>query len=291
MTLASPQPPGTTIGCAIAQGDPIIMAWSSTNTVGLLSMQNGQWQNVAGLYVASVVTANKGATLALDRSGHPYHWNVYAAYIGGQTTGSWTQGCPGPGNICNPNATHSGKLQVKFTSGHGINGTMQLETIPYNASMSVQSWDANPACDPIFGLATDAECLLESSGAETCNQSGANLGSPAQPPSKSYSEDFAQWDSTRNIGLPVQIGSYWYTHGTCGVNHDGTCQAGTSAVCQISSVNVNAIEPTAAESQTAASYECLKGPWSAVSVYVPGVLNSCEQVNIFKHAPIPGNCF
>ena len=91
---------------------------------------------------------------------------------------------------------HSGKLTVKFSSGHGINGAQQSQTIPYNGSMNFTSWDANPGCDPIFGVPTDVKCYAVSSGGEIYNQSGANLGGPGNMPEASRT---GTWTETGSI--------------------------------------------------------------------------------------------
>jgi hypothetical protein len=156
----------------------LFATWDTTGAVRLLNQSGSSWSSVSGLTVGSLNVSGKATLMALDASGHPYHWNVYAPAVSGTTSGQW-QNCPGPGNICNPNATHTGKLQVTFP--HGVSGTMQTQTIPYNGAMNLSSWDAGTECDPLFGNPNDPSCAPMSSGGAQCNQTGANIENPGTP--------------------------------------------------------------------------------------------------------------
>jgi len=296
MSLMSPQPPGTPSGCAISQGEFTLMEWGTSGNVYYFDVPTNVWKSVTmgGLVVAELTLSQKGYILALDSGGHPYHWNVYAAYIYGATTGSW-DGCPGPSDHCAPGVTHTGKIQVKFP--HSLNGVMGTWTGAPTSNMNANSWDANVLCDPFFGELTDAECVPTSTGQEVCNATGESLGSPPQPPSWQPSRDFGIYTGVRNIGTPYSMGNGWWDVSyDCYTTHTGACNPGTVAVCQKQSYSGD-IQSNSSEAAVAAAHlQCQTGPWSFLSMYNTGQgAASCFQLpdpaGRTKKAQVPGNCY
>lgn len=177
----------------------------------LLNQAGSAWNSLPGLTVGSLVAGfDKSTLMALDTSGHPYHWNVYAPSITGTTSGSWN-GCPGPGNIYHIGTTHTANLTLQVGSSYiGVPGT---DTESPTTNMHAVSWAAGGICDLLFGNPNDPECHPTATGAVVCNQTGTNLGSPAAP----------ELDCLLNIPPPrlvgwapgtavnVYISSYWST--------------------------------------------------------------------------------
>lgn len=281
-------PSSTTNACYIGENDPFLIATDTSGHVFLYN-DDATWSTISGLSVSQMSGVSKATVIATDQAGHhPYHWNVYAGYIGASTTGQWTGGCPGPGNICNPNATHTGHLQVKFP--HSLNGTMQNQTIPYNGSMNLTAWDANPNCDLLFGNPSDPECQVTASGNEHCDQSGANLGNVSEPGFHS-SEDWVTWNGSQALGMTGATARGYKTTVQCGINH--ACVAGTSAKCQIQTINGTVYGGTYAGSRAGAAIWCESSmPWSVTSAYDPNADPvECLQLIQSQNVPIPGDCY
>lgn len=217
------QPTGTAVSCIDAPGMGLSQT-SATNNVALLSLNSagsvqllnnstGVFGSVTGLTASSLVGFHKGYVLALDSAGHPYHWNVLAPLVSGTTSGTWNSGCPGPGHVCSPSATHTLNLQVKFSSGHGVNAGagMQSTTGPWNSALNVYTWDINPGCDPEFGIPADPECVVEDAGDDICNESGQGIGAPGDIPQEGLSHDYQAYVADYPGGSfgPVPVGTWW----------------------------------------------------------------------------------
>lgn len=179
-----PAIPGTAAGCIATINDPAVLAWNTAGGVYTLDFSTDTWKSVSGLTTNQIFGVTKNTVIALDLTGKPYHWNVYAPTVTGTTSGVWGNGCPSPGDPCNPNSTHTGHLQVYFSSTHGLNygAGEQSQTIPVTGNMNLSSYDDNPFCDQLFGDPTDGECGVSVGGFNHCNQSGQNLNSPGQVP-------------------------------------------------------------------------------------------------------------
>jgi hypothetical protein len=139
--------------------------------------------------------------------------------------------------------------------------------------LNANSWDASPGCDPLFGDPADPECQDSATGSVLCSQSGENMASPPQPPAESESYDVVKWSGDFYPGLPVgpnSLGIY-LNFAQCGFNHNGTCQNGQVAVCQITSVDSIGYGNTPSEAQTMALNGCsTSGPWGQLHLYTPG---------------------
>lgn len=61
------------------QADPILLVWNTAGTVSLYNYQTERWGTVAGSVTGGIASAMKSATVGLDSSAQPYHFNVYAA--------------------------------------------------------------------------------------------------------------------------------------------------------------------------------------------------------------------
>jgi hypothetical protein len=251
----------------------------------------GSWKTVPGMTVSSIVGASKSSVFALPSTGHPYHWNVYAAYVSGTTSGTW-EGCPGPGNVCTGGVTHTATLQVKFP--HGIWGVKGTDAKPPAQQVNANSWDASPGCDPLFGDPADPECQDSATGSVLCSQSGENLASPPQPPAETESYDVVKWSGDFYPGPPVgpnSLGIY-LNFAQCGFNHNGTCQYGQVAVCQTAEVDAIGWGNSADEAYAHALKQCSTGPWGQMNLYTPGVTGSCRTIGMpDRNVPIPAVCF
>lgn len=177
------------VGCVYGDRPFVLMAWDASGHVSMNDEQTGAWDTVSGLSASHIAGINKYMIVALDQNYHPSHWNIKAKSITATTTGTWNSGCPSPGNPCHPTTQHRSTVKAWFSSGHGINGSKSpsVETIVWNGAMNNQFFDVNPGCDPLWGVPTDVECIVESSGGETCLQSGAGIGGVPQPPTPSRS--------------------------------------------------------------------------------------------------------
>jgi len=283
LVLFPTQPTGTLKACAVAQDDPVLLTLDTANNVKLYDGANNVWKSVVGT-VTKLVATSKSSAYGLNGN-HVYHWNVYAGYVGG-TTGGVVSTCPvGP---CNPGTTHTGALQVKFP--HGLNGTMQYQTIPFTATMNLNAWDASVLCDP-FTNPTDPECSPTANGGENCNQSGAVLGEP-QPPDVNLSEDWATWNGQQSISATLPLGPNLYdTYYECGFTE--ACEPGTIATCKIDRVSGHVQSNSAFLSQSGAQARCrVTQPWGVISLYDTDNPTSCSRLIRINNAfPIPGVCY
>lgn len=286
MVAASPQPPGTSVGCTLAQGDPVLLIWNTAGTVSLYDFTNNVWDTVAGLAPSQIVSTEKSETFALDAAGHPYHWNVYAAYTYAGITG--IESCAG--GSCPGGTIHAGTVQAKFTSG--INGQAARSNIDPSQNMNINSWDAAPQCDLVYSGLGDPSCIQNTNAEVTCSATGHALlsetGGGTVTTAKSI--DYGEWNATRTLGNPTPIGEgYYETNYHCYV--DSACAPGTVAVCQNNSYAGWYIAKGSTASSNGAALQCHTGPWSFQSSYVPGEGSvSCILLHRNKHVTIPGQC-
>jgi hypothetical protein len=164
--------PGTAKGCLIVPNSPAFLAWNTAGGVYLLDYNTVTWKSVAGLTANQLVGITKHNILALDSTGHPYHWNVYAPTVRGTISGIYSTVPMGP---LYPPPQHTGKIQVTFP--HSIGGAMASQTVDYNKQMAVSSSVSSALCDPIYSDPTSSECTASTSGSEMCSSIG-NLGNP-----------------------------------------------------------------------------------------------------------------
>ncbi len=231
-------------GCVI--GDDTMFVWSHhvptghppSAVVGVqrYDYKTATWNVVTGLYPSGMTTAQKGMSLSLDSSGHPYHLNVYAGWISGQITGSFN-GCPGPSDPCAPGVTHTGKLQVKFPISAGIQqgGTLFTQAVSPTTYMSLSAYDISVACDPFYGDPADQNCIpTDPVNGVNCSASGTDFlggGSPPPPvgrPNKSL--DVRAWDHSTQMSNERQTGDGYYGEATFG-STTNACAPATVPTC------------------------------------------------------------
>jgi hypothetical protein len=235
-----------------------------------------------------VLATDKAMVFGFDTSGHPYHWNVYAAYINGAMTGSWN-GCPFAQTPCTSGVTHTGTMQVNFP--HGIAGAQGTWTGSPTVQMNANSWDATASCDLLFGDANSPECHPNVGGGAVCNMTLASLGSASTPPPLSKSHDYqAATSAAYNIGEDGP--GLW--SGVVTVQLTSACTPPTTAVCALTppaSYKFRAQGSTQYDVQAALSVQATSGPWLFLSTYIAGQGKaSCTHLNVSARQSPPFNC-
>jgi hypothetical protein len=229
--------PGTIVGCASApaadSGDTALLVWDSSGAAQTYNFDTshdltaGTWTGIAGLGAKQIVTQDLGNTLALDASGIPYHYNVYAPYLQGNTTGTWNN-CPIDG--CPSGAEHQVTLDVEFPNS--------LTSNPANANFGAATYvnaqattTAHPGtCDFFFGNPQSAGCTPKvPTGKALCLVSLATLATPGPVPKLLNSVYYHSWDATRTTYATPIIGGFVGT-AECGASINA-CQPPTKPVC------------------------------------------------------------
>jgi hypothetical protein len=297
-TQLSAQPGGTPIGCVIYEGnDPGIFTWNSSGVVKAYNIGNGTWSAVAGT-MYGLTSETKAKTLGLDASGQPFHLNVYAGYISGTISGSYS-GCPTPAQPCTSGVTHTAK--VKITLPGGLFGSQATQTAAPNVNMNVSSFDSSVGCDPFFGPSGSDWCNPTVIATVLCNvsqqfipvQGGGGAPPPPTPPHYQISQNYVKWDSTRFLDSSFAWrGNGWSSTARCGTTISG-CTVGTLPYCGVDDLQfTEAARPsTKAIQDSVALLQCALGPFAVTAVYIPGQPNSCVQVTVDKRAKTPQPCF
>jgi hypothetical protein len=296
------QPSGTTAGCLDTPGsgsaaNVLLATWDTLGHVHLYDSTAGKWGTVFGLTVGSIASGAKKFTYALDTGGHPYHLNFSTKTWQGQTTGTWSSGCPSPAFPCQniqPPPTHTITLKVAFP--HSVySGTQQQSTIAWNANANVVSVDANPQCDMLMNP-NDAECSPTITGSEICNASHAQLGAPGQIMTlqEGMSHDYEDWygeDASGTFG-PTPSAAGWYGQVTSLTREACVFGIPTCANYEVLSWYINS-------SQIAVQYlmdnTWRRSPWLIEVPYAtsPSWGTECfygDQIAIPTFGEIPGGC-
>lgn len=203
-------PSGTPAGCLHAEMPVVELAWNTAGQVYAMTEENyGTWKAVTGLVAGTIVGSQRFWIYGEDTSGKPYHWNTNAMGATAVFGGTWSSqnGCPSPGNICNPTTTHTVKNRVHFTSGHGIQGQQQSSTQVYTNNIEVSASDYNPLCDPFVGLSGDIECQMIEETDSVCNQSHEDLGKSADQYDWGVSTSILYWVQNAGGTDPQVYGS------------------------------------------------------------------------------------
>jgi len=283
MVLVSPQPSGTIVGCATGQGSPIFMIWNSAGTVQILDWTHtgGGWSTVTSPVPSSIAATSLAGTFMLDSSGHPYHWSApVAAYLQGTVTGSWN-GCPGPGNICSPSATHTNTFQVTFP--HGVAGTKVSSTQCPSCAVNLVGWDGSGGCDLLFGNASDPECRPFYVEANRCNMSGASVpNSGGPPPAPQMSLSFMRKGGTPVYNGPVWDGRRWI--GSAAVPTVNSCIIGVPSCADPITLTFIEWGPTQIDVFASMTEATLSYPWKMTQVHLPPPLTGCKQTGLWKYA-------
>ena len=235
--------PTTVVGCVVMPLDnAAVMAWDAAGHV--YYDDDGTWHTISGLMASQVgVGYTKSSIIGFDSSGHPYHWNTLAGSMTATTAGAWTGGCPGPGQQCNPSATHTLNVKVKFP--HSLGGTLASEQIQWSSQGNVSAWDTNSSCDLFVGT-PGVECVPVVSGNNVCNQSGASLGGPT---GSKFTLGYGNWIVVRNFNYnswqdpmtgPDAAGRY---HIMVHLPMSQDCQYGTVPTCDGHALNFEEIAP------------------------------------------------
>jgi hypothetical protein len=275
-------PSGTPAGCITTPSDSVVMAWNTAGSVYILDPATILWDTVSGLTANQLAGVGKGNMIALDLTGKPYHWNIYAPGVQMAVSGSWNAnlGCPGPSTPCHSSTTHTGKATAYYTSGHGINGGgggTTTKTVNWNTPMDIVQWDINPGCDPMYGIPADPECVVEAKGDEICNQSGQGVGSGGGDTiTRGVSIQNVDWDGYISHNGPTSVGPLGGFAGTW----IGTVRSNIIDICAVTGGT-----PTCTESIAAHTHVCF---WSGSELSSA----SCEgRVQIWMSDEILGENF